>query len=624
MLITTTTLAGVFGLGTLVTIIVTGVVLLLIGAGVVTFFKTFHKVEQGTALVRTGLGETRVSFSGMVVLPVLHREELMDISVKRIEIYRHGSEGLICRDNVRADIKVAFFVRVNNAAKDVLQVAQSIGCRRASDIAALVDLFDSKFSEALKTFGNDTASTEIYTEREKFKNEILQHIGTDLNGYVLDDAAIDYLEQTDVNALNPNNILDAEGIKKITSLTARESVLSNEIAREKEKTIKQQDVAAREAILELEKQQQEAEARQQREVANINAREKADADKVSEEERYKAQLARIQTEEELGVAEENKQRQVLVAQRGKERSDAVELERVNREKELEATERERVVELARIEKEKSLEIERKQIQDVIRERVVVERAVVEEQERIKDTQEHAEADRKKTVQVTLATAKAEEAKVMEVQKAEAAKLASQFEAEEILIEAEARRQAAEKEALAKIKVAEATRAEAAASGLAEAEVMNAKAGATREFGTAEAEVIAKRGAAEAEAMKQRFAADAEGTAAKAEAMKSLDDVGREFEEFKLTLDRDLQVKLAEINVEKDVAAEQAKVLGEALKSAEIDIVGGDAKFFDNLINAISRGKQVDRFVEESDLVNRAKQVMDGMKKDEDKAPDATN
>jgi len=36
----------------------------------------------------------------------------MDISVKTIEIARTGREGLICRDNIRADIKVTFFVRV--------------------------------------------------------------------------------------------------------------------------------------------------------------------------------------------------------------------------------------------------------------------------------------------------------------------------------------------------------------------------------------------------------------------------------------------------------------------------------------------------------------------------------
>ena len=43
----------------------------------------------------------------------------MDISVKTLEIDRRGKEGLICADNIRADIKVAFFVRVNPTADDV-------------------------------------------------------------------------------------------------------------------------------------------------------------------------------------------------------------------------------------------------------------------------------------------------------------------------------------------------------------------------------------------------------------------------------------------------------------------------------------------------------------------------
>jgi uncharacterized membrane protein YqiK len=44
-------------------------------------------------------------------------------------------------------------------------------------------------------------------------------IGKDLNGFVLDDAAIDYLEQTPIEALDRDNIMDAEGIRKITALT---------------------------------------------------------------------------------------------------------------------------------------------------------------------------------------------------------------------------------------------------------------------------------------------------------------------------------------------------------------------------------------------------------------------
>ena len=114
----------------------------------------------------------------------------MDISVKRIEIFRHGSEGLVCRDNVRADIKVVFFVRVNNTEEDVLKVAQAIGASRTSEKIRLVELFDAKFSEALKTVGKQFNFVDLYTSRESFKDEILKIIGRDLNGYILDDAAI--------------------------------------------------------------------------------------------------------------------------------------------------------------------------------------------------------------------------------------------------------------------------------------------------------------------------------------------------------------------------------------------------------------------------------------------------
>ena len=120
----------------------------------------------------------------------------MDIAVKRIEINRRGSDGLICKDNMRADITVAFFVRVNKTEHDVLSVASMIGVDRASDQGALIELFDAKFSEALKTAGKMFDFEDLYTQRQEFKDQIIEIIGTDLNGYSLEDAAIDYLEQT--------------------------------------------------------------------------------------------------------------------------------------------------------------------------------------------------------------------------------------------------------------------------------------------------------------------------------------------------------------------------------------------------------------------------------------------
>ena len=132
-------------------LVVAGILILL---GIfVLIIKCYRKVNQGEALVRNGMGGTKVCFTGIPVIPVIHRAELMDISVKRIEINRVGKDGLICKDNMRADIKVAFFVRVNNEEQDVKRVASAVGCERASSQIEIQELFDAKFSEALKTVG---------------------------------------------------------------------------------------------------------------------------------------------------------------------------------------------------------------------------------------------------------------------------------------------------------------------------------------------------------------------------------------------------------------------------------------------------------------------------------------
>ncbi len=573
------------------------VVLLFIGV-LAMLVKCYHKVEQGSALIRNGLGGTRVSFGGMVIFPIIHRREMMDISVKRIEIDRAGADGLICLDNMRADVKVAFFVRVNKTPQDVLKVAQSLGCVRGSDPQALIEFFDAKFSEALKTVGKQFNFVDLYTNRERFKEEILNVIGTDLNGYALDDAAIDYLEQTSVTLLNPDNILDAEGIKKITDLTAKQAILSNDITREKEKTIKKQDVEARETILELERQQVDAEQKQAREIAEVTARETAEARKIQEEQKLKAESARIAADEEIAIAEENKERQVIVARKNKERTDAVETERVAKDQGLERVERERVVTLSDIEKEKAVEVEKKNIQDVIRERVAVERSVVEEEEKIKDTREFATADRSKQVAVTKASEEAQQALIKETKAAEAARDASKHQAEQVVIEAEAQRDAAEKEAEARKVLADAKAQEEAVIGMGEARALEAKANATEQFGTAEAVVIEKKASAEAKGIEE-----------KAEAMKLFDGVGREHEEFKLNLNKTLEVELAEINVQRDVAEEQAKIVGEALKSANIDIVGGESVFFDKIVSAVTAGKSIDRVVDNSSMLTGVKNTL---------------
>lgn len=607
-----------------------GVIVFIFIAFIVVLSVFYKKVPQGKAIVRTGVGGSQVAFNkGMYVIPVFHKMEIMDISIKKIDIARQQHDGLICKDNIRADIKVAFFVRVNKSVNDVINVAQNLGTERASEPETLKSIFEAKFSEALKTVGKKFDFIELYEARREFRDEILNIIGTDLNGYILDDCAIDYLEQTELQFLSPDNILDSEGIKKITELTAQQNMNANLIRREEEKVIKKQNVEAREAILELERQLAEKEERQRREIENIKAREEAEIAKVREEERLKAESVRITTEEQLAVQEENKLRQIIIAEKNKVRTDAIETERVEKDRALEQTERERIVTLAQIDKERSIEVEKKNIQGVIKERVLLEKGVIEEQQGVKDVEVYREVERKKQAGIIAASQEAEERLIETVKAAEAAKIAAEQEAarqvieadaqkqvaerkaQELLIDAEAKKEASSKEAEARKIIAEAQAKEEAAIGLSEAEVMVAKAEAEEKQGTVEATVIEKKaeamrkeGLAQAEVVREKALAEAKGIEEKAEAMKKLDGVGKEHEEFKLQLQKEKDIELAHINIQKDIAGAQAEVLSNALKSAKIDIVGGETMFFENIVKQVSNAKGFDH------LINNSKHATD--------------
>lgn len=478
----------------------------VIGFGTLAMATRFYrKVDQGQALIinKTSDANTVVTFSGGFVLPVVHRAEVMDLSVKTIDLERRGSEGLICRDNIRADIKVTFFVRVNPKEEEVLKVARSIGCSRASDQKTLEELFVSKFSEALKTVGKRMDFEQLYTQRDVFKEQILEVIGKDLNGYMLDDAVIDFLEQTPVAKLDKDNILDSEGIRKIVQITSQQNASTNELRQKERMTISKQNLEADEAILELGRRRAEAEAKQKREVSMVQAREESETKRFQSKQSEESEVARIQAEEAVQIAELNRTRQVDIADKDRERVLAIKHEEVERDRQLEVIGREREVELQRIDKEKALEVQRKEIADVVRARIAVEKNVAEEEERIKDLRNRSEAERLAAKRVIAAEAEASEGLVKNIKAAEASEKVAEFKARERLTLANADLEAADKDARAKIRQADGLQAQVAAEGLAQARVKEADAVASEKLGLSRARVTLEQMQAEAHGEEQK-------------------------------------------------------------------------------------------------------------------------
>lgn len=597
--------------------------LLFFGLIAFVIMMRFRKfVEPGKVMIINKLGsdEVEVAFTNATILPFRHRYDLMDISLHAMEIERKGKDGLICKDNIRADIRVTFFVKVNRESKDdIIRVAQTIGVDRASDPAVIEQLFNAKFSEALKTAGKQFDFTELYTQRDQFREKVKEVIGNDLNGYHLEDTAIDYLEQTNKGTLDHNNILDAEGIKKITELTAIQQIKTNEFERDRDKEIKQKNVDTQEKLADLDRQQSDAELKKRREIETNTARELAEIEKVKSEEQMRFEKARLLAQEELAIQDQKRIQEVELAKVNTQRLLAVEAEKVERDRTLEAVNREREVELSRISKERELEIQRKAIQDVIRERIAVEKTVAQEEEHIKTLRTLEEAKRLKDAAVIAAQAEGERQAAIHVKAAEASEMASRLKAKEKQTIAEAELAAADKIAQAKIRLAEGIQAEEAALGLAEIKVKEAEVAAIEKRGMAEVRVKEAQAPAdeklglakinvrraesevEADAIQRKLVAEAAGIAEKAKAMQALNDASRAHEEFRLQMENQRTIATEMIKAQVTIAEHNSKVVGEAFKTAKFNIVGGDGAFMERILNAASMGRSFDTMLENSDF-----------------------
>jgi flotillin len=612
-----------------------------------------RKIQPGRAGLKTGWGGLKVSFDWIVRMPLVQNYHVMDISVKKLEIHRKGKDGLVCKDNIRADITVAFYIRVEATEESVRKVAQMLTPERVSDMEQLRQLFEAKFSEALKTAGKQMEFHELFTERLKFRDQIQGTIGKDLDGFLLQDVAIDYLEQTPLEQHDPNNVLDAEGIKKITEITQRERVSANEFSQRAAVQIEKENADADIAKREQNRRNEEDTARQNRAITEVKANEEAEARKVIEARRQEIESKRLEAEEAIRLRTEDMNRAV------QEREFTVKKEQQRLEQEAfqEGEEarvrRERTISLADMDKEArvaeaAVEVERKKAIVVAEQKAVVqqseEKLNIEARmtaERVREVtliEAEMNAKRDQVQRVVSAEAQkeaernlAEAEKIKTITAAEAAREASLRDAERLQTIADAEAKVADKRRHAMEQEAEGLAAKEAAAGLAEARVISAKAGArkaeaagVREYGLAEVEVMKAKGAvgaentekqaeAEAEGVRDREMASAAGIEAKglaeakaieekARAMKLLHDAGQQHEEFRLRLAKEREVELANIHVQRDIARAHSEVVSEALKHAKIDIVGGENDFFEKVVRAVGYGKSVEGMVNSSETL----------------------
>jgi uncharacterized membrane protein YqiK len=162
----------------------------------VAILKSYKKPKEGEALLISGAKGKRVTFSGTIVIPFLEKVESVSIKIHQIEVFLEGKEGIVTKDNIIADAKATFSVRVNPMPMDVKHAALTFGSKLTSDSQQISQLFAPKFEDIIRIVASQFDFKTIKNQPEAFKVEVLNSVGMNLNGFMLDDVAMNYLTAT--------------------------------------------------------------------------------------------------------------------------------------------------------------------------------------------------------------------------------------------------------------------------------------------------------------------------------------------------------------------------------------------------------------------------------------------
>ncbi|CAN1511106.1 SPFH_flotillin domain containing protein [Fimbriimonadaceae bacterium] len=385
--------------------VILGVILLL---GFVVS-RLYVRSTKESSFVKTGMGGQKVVMSGgAVVFPVIHEIIRVNMNTLRLEVRRTGESALITKDRIRVDVHAEFFVRVKPTEEAIADAAQTLGLRTQNP-AALKELVEGKFVDALRAVAAEMTMEELHEQRVQFVQRVQTTVSEDIlkNGLELESVSLTSLDQTSIDFLNPNNVFDAQGLAKLTETIEAKRKQRNDIEQETRIQIETKNLQADQQSLSIKREQEYAQMEQQREieirragqVAEI-ARERA----AREQEAKQAEIAAQQLVQQSQIlsAREVQESQIASERQLKElevlKAQALETAEIDKSKALELAEQDRSIAIAEKSRAKSEA-------EALASRALAE--AVKAEEEVITVRESEVAERRKRIELITAAEQAE-------------------------------------------------------------------------------------------------------------------------------------------------------------------------------------------------------------------------
>jgi uncharacterized membrane protein YqiK len=402
------------------TLVVIGAVIVFIFAFLIIFKKLYKKPAANMAFVRTGQGGEKVAIDrGMFVIGLFHKLKPISLETARLVVTRRDKDALITKDRFRVDVTVEFYIKVPAEKDRILDAARSLGDRSLSP-EAVKDLVEAKLVGALRSVAATKMLMELHEDRDGFADGVQSNLKSELiqNGLLLEGVSIVLLDQTDKDALDPNNVFDAIGLREITRTTEAARKEKNEIVRVTEVQIKDQDVTAVKEKLTLEKDMEYATADQIREVETFRAKQEAETQQYKFEQEQAVREREILKEQAVREADISREQRVQEADIGrdlrvKEADIQKDKELVVKQQELETTEIAKHLAVEIAERDRQIGVinkeKEKEQQEALRLQTVAERE--KEHQNVLIVEKTMEADRQREVAVLHQRAESEQDQV---------------------------------------------------------------------------------------------------------------------------------------------------------------------------------------------------------------------
>lgn len=522
-------------------------------------------------------------------------EENHDGSDHNAVLKASTDKGMITKDDVRVDMLVEFKIKLNtDDQQEALNAVGHLG-DNLDTAKKLADHLRNSLEDVIKSVTMKLNFKELYNDRENFTMLVKESLKS-IEGLIITEVSVPYVEHTPVDKLDPNNYYDARSISYIYSETAKKEIEKKGIEEMRLTQITETEVKGQQERLQLNKSLEQEKAKNEREILNTQEEERTKiAEKIKEEELKRKQIE-IETAKQIEIAEENKRRDVetatlnnqeIVDVREQEKIKSVRTAEIDAEMATQKRKLENETELA--ENEKSLVAKQSEV-------VAIRDTLVKKEEEIKDTQAFKDVDRNARVLKTQAQAESDADKIRQIVSAEALKEKAVIEASQKQIDADADFSVTKRRTEAEDLEIEIEIKRQSAPLKAEADARVVQAEAIKLQGEAEANVVKMKGEAEAEAISKKGIAEAESLREKYKATDEAGDNTRRHEINLTELNNERILKEAQIKANEAIGVKKAEALGQALGQAQMKIIG-DPNMFKSVMDALNSSEKANTVLE---------------------------